>query len=97
MSEVLTEVERQGLIITDIEVLRLHYARTIRAWSDKFEANYAKILPMYDERFMRMWRYYLAASEIGFTHMSNVIFHFQITRDQSAVPLTRDYLWSGAA
>ena len=92
MSEVLQEVEREGLIVTDVEVLRLHYARTLRAWADKFEANHDRILPMYDARFMRMWRYYLAASEIGFTHMGNVVFQFQLTRDQSAAPLTRDYL-----
>ncbi|SMY05910.1 SAM-dependent methyltransferase [Flavimaricola marinus] len=92
MSEVLSEVEKRGLIITDIEVLRLHYARTIRHWSDNFERNVETVRSMYDDRFVRMWRYYLAASEIGFTHMGNVIFQFQIAHDQAAVPLTRDYL-----
>jgi cyclopropane-fatty-acyl-phospholipid synthase len=97
MSEVLTEVEHRGLIITDIEVLRLHYARTIRHWQDNFERNVEAVRAMYDDRFVRMWRYYLAAAHIGFTHMGNVIFQFQITRDQAAAPLTRDYLWSGTS
>jgi cyclopropane-fatty-acyl-phospholipid synthase len=97
MSEVLAEVEHRGLIITDIEVLRLHYARTIRHWQDNFERNVEAVRAMYDDRFVRMWRYYLAAAHIGFTHMGNVIFQFQITRDQAAAPLTRDYLWSGTS
>lgn len=92
MSEVLTEIERNKLIVTDIEVWRTHYVDTLRAWQDRFEQNRAEIEAMYDARFIRMWRYYLIASEIGFTHLENVIFHFQLARRQLAVPRTRDYM-----
>jgi len=94
MSEVLTEIERNKLIVTDIEVWRTHYVDTLRAWQDQFEQNRAEIEAMYDARFIRMWRYYLIASEIGFTHLENVIFHFQLARRQLAVPRTRDYMTS---
>ena len=94
MSEVLTEIERNKLIVTDIEVWRTHYVDTLRAWQDRFEQNRAEIEAMYDARFIRMWRYYLIASEIGFTHLENVIFHFQLARRQLAVPRTRDYMTS---
>lgn len=78
--------------MTDIEVWRTHYVDTLRAWQDRFEQNRAEIEAMYDARFIRMWRYYLIASEIGFTHLENVIFHFQLARRQLAVPRTRDYM-----
>ena len=94
MSEVLTEIERNKLIVTDIEVWRTHYVDALRAWQDRFEQNRAEIEAMYDARFIRMWRYYLIASEIGFTHLENVIFHFQLARRQLAVPRTRDYMTS---
>lgn len=92
LSEVMRDVERSGLIATDIEVWRMHYVDTLRAWQDKFETNRETIEAMYDDTFVRMWRYYLVASEIGFTHLANEIFQVQLTRHQTAAPLTRDYM-----
>lgn len=93
MSEVLAKIERNRLVVADIETWRMHYVDTLRAWQDKFEANKDKIEALYDATFIRMWRYYLIASEIGFTHLDNMIFHFQLAHHQTAVPLTREYLY----
>jgi cyclopropane-fatty-acyl-phospholipid synthase len=92
LSEVLAAVERAGLYVTDIEVLRLHYAETLKAWRKRFEANLDRVREIYDERFCRMWRFYLVASELAFRHNDHVVFQIQLARKQDAVPLTRDYL-----
>ncbi len=92
MSELLQHTERNRLVVTDVEVWRLHYAKTLRAWKDRFEQNLDAVRALYDDRFARMWRYYLVAGEIGFTHLDNEIFHLQFAKSQTAVPLTRDYL-----
>ena len=92
LSELATATERAELVITDIEVWRLHYARTLRAWRARFEENRAEIEALTDARFIRMWRFYLTLTEVAFVHLANVVFQIQITRDQTAVPLTRDYL-----
>ena len=94
MSEVLTAIEKVGLWVTDIEVLRLHYAETLRLWRQRFVANREKIKQMagYDDRFCRMWDFYLAGCEVAFRYMNQMVFQIQITRRQDAVPLTRDYL-----
>ena len=92
LSEVLPAVERAGLIVTDVEILRLHYAETIRHWRDRFEARRAEIAEFYDERFCRMWDFYLAASEIAFRHRDHMVFQLQLARKIDAVPLTRDYI-----
>jgi cyclopropane-fatty-acyl-phospholipid synthase len=94
MSEVLEAIEKVGLYVTDIEVLRLHYAQTLRLWRSRFQANREKIkkLAGYDERFCRMWEFYLAGSEASFRYMNNMVFQMQIARRQEAVPLTRDYI-----
>jgi cyclopropane-fatty-acyl-phospholipid synthase len=92
MSEVTAVIEKSGLIITDVEVLRLHYADTLREWRSRFECNRAKIAALYDERFCRMWEFYLAGSEMAFRHDGEVVFQFQITKRADAVPLTRDYM-----
>ena len=92
LSEVLTVVERAGLYVTDIEVLRLHYAETLNIWRQRFEANLDHIREIYDERFCRMWRFYLVVSEIAFRHNGHVVFQIQLAKKQDAVPLTRDYL-----
>ncbi len=97
MSEVMAAIEKEGLIVTDIEVLRLHYAETLRHWHDRFMANVDRVREIYDDRFCRMWRYYLVASELTFRHYGQVVFQFQIARKQDAVPLTRDYLYREAA
>ena len=95
LSEVMTVIEKEGLIVTDIEVLRLHYAETLRHWLTRFEANIDRARELYDERFCRMWRYYLVASEVGFRAGVQVVFQFQLARRVDAVPLTRDYLYDG--
>jgi cyclopropane-fatty-acyl-phospholipid synthase len=92
LSEVLPVIERLRLWVTDVEVLRLHYARTLRCWYERFTANRAEIAGLYDERFCRMWEFYLVASELAFRKMGHMVFQMQITRRQDAVPLTRDYV-----
>ncbi|MEK7820787.1 MAG: cyclopropane-fatty-acyl-phospholipid synthase family protein [Pseudomonadota bacterium] len=92
LSEMSRAIEHEALVATDIEVLRLHYAETIRHWRARFAANRAQARALYDERFCRMWEYYLAASEASFRHLDNVVFQVQLARRQDAVPLVRDYL-----
>jgi len=92
LSEVLPVVERTGLLVTDIEVLRLHYAETLRHWRQRFQANRARIRELYDERFCRMWEIYLAGTELSFIHQNMVVFQIQLTKRPDAVPLTRDYM-----
>lgn len=94
MSEAMTEIEKQGLVATDVEVWRGHYARTLQRWQDKFEVNLEAIGSLYDDRFLRMWRYYLVVSETAFKELGMVVFQFQLSRDPTAVPETRDYLYS---
>ena len=96
MSEVLTAVEKQKLVSCDIEVWRGHYERTLREWQNRFESNVAEIESMYDERFVRMWRYYLIASELSFSEMHQVLFQLQLSKHQLSVPSTRDYLYENA-
>jgi cyclopropane-fatty-acyl-phospholipid synthase len=92
LSEVLPVVERAGLWVTDIEILRLHYAETLRLWRQRFEANRARIAELYDERFCRMWEFYLVGAELTFRRMGHMVFQLQLARRQEAVPLTRDYI-----
>jgi cyclopropane-fatty-acyl-phospholipid synthase len=92
LSEVLSAVEDAGLWVTDIEILRLHYASTLREWRRRFQENRSKIEALYDERFGRMWEFYLAGCEVAFRHMGQMVFQMQIARRQDAVPLTRDYI-----
>ncbi len=92
LSEVFAAVERQGLWVTDVEVLRLHYAETLREWRRRFQANRARIAAIYDERFCRMWEFYLIACEMVFRHGNGMVFHMQLTRQVDAVPLRRDYI-----
>ncbi|MAG99077.1 MAG: cyclopropane-fatty-acyl-phospholipid synthase family protein [Rhodospirillales bacterium] len=99
LSEIAASMEKTALWTTDIEVLRLHYADTMRHWRRRFLARRADAEALYDERFCRMWEYYLACSEIGFRHLGNVVFQIQLAKRQEAVPLTRDYIaraWDGA-
>lgn len=93
LSEVAKAIETSQLWAADIECLRLHYAYTLRHWSDRFEANQDKIRALYDDRFVRMWRFYLAACEQTFLHGRQAVFQFQLSRRIDAVPLTRDYLY----
>jgi len=95
LSEMSAAVERQHLIATDVEIWRMHYAETLRHWDQRFVANIDAARALYDDRFCRMWRFYLIASEMTFRHGPQVVFQMQLTRDQMAVPLTRDYLYRG--
>ncbi|MBS4083088.1 MAG: class I SAM-dependent methyltransferase [Rhizobiales bacterium] len=92
LSEVIPAIERSGLIVTDIEILRLHYAETLKAWRQRFLAHREEVLALYDERFCKMWEFYLAASEMAFRHRHLMVFHIQMAHRQEAVPLTRGYI-----
>lgn len=92
MSEVMTAVERQRLVSMDVEVLRLHYAFTLAQWQQRFQRVRADVAAEKDERFCRMWEFYLALSEAAFRWRDLVVFQFQLARDKEAVPLTRGYL-----
>ncbi len=92
LSEVLPAIQRSGLITTDIEILRLHYAETLKAWRERFLAHREEIEALYDKRFFLMFEFYLAASEMSFRHRGLMIFQIQLAKHQQAVPLTRDYI-----
>jgi cyclopropane-fatty-acyl-phospholipid synthase len=92
LSEVLSAVERAGLWVLDVEILRLHYASTLREWRRRFEANRGKVRALYDERFCRMWEFYLAGCEVSFRYLGQMVFQMQLAKRQDAVPLTRDYI-----
>ena len=92
LSEVIPVIEKSGLIITDIEILRLHYAETLKAWRRSFLAHWDEAKALYDERFCRMWDFYLAASESAFRWQGMMVFQIQLAHRQDAVPLTRDYI-----
>jgi len=94
MSEVLPAIEKADLWLDDVETLRLHYATTLRHWYDRFQSNRDKVAAIYDDRFVRMWRFYLVASEQTFRFGPQAVFQFQLSRAQDAVPLTRDYLYA---
>jgi cyclopropane-fatty-acyl-phospholipid synthase len=92
LSEVLPEAERARLWITDIEILRLHYAETLRAWRRRFEQNRERIRALYDERFCRMWEMYLVGTELAFRRDICLVFQIQLAKAVDSVPLTRDYM-----
>jgi cyclopropane-fatty-acyl-phospholipid synthase len=92
MSEVIPHLEREGLYITDIEILRLHYARTLREWGHRFAANREQAVKIYDERFCRMWEFYLAGSECAFRYAGLNNFQIQFGKNQNVLPLTRSYI-----
>jgi len=95
MSEMTAAVEQSGLITTDLEVWRLHYAETLRHWYDRFMVRIDEARRLYDDQFCRMWRFYLMACEMTFRLDKQVVFQVQLSRRQDALPLTRDYLYSG--
>ncbi|MBM3521024.1 MAG: class I SAM-dependent methyltransferase [Alphaproteobacteria bacterium] len=92
LSEVVPAIERAGLYITDIEILRLHYARTLREWARRFADHRERAKAIYDERFCRMWEFYLAASECAFRYGGMNNFQIQFTKNQEALPFTRNYM-----
>jgi cyclopropane-fatty-acyl-phospholipid synthase len=92
LSEVVPAIERAGLLITDIEILRLHYAETVKAWRARFLAHREHAERLYDSRFVRMWEFYLAAAEMAFREQSLMVFQIQIAKRQDVLPTTRDYI-----
>lgn len=95
LSEVMPYIERAGLWVTDLEILRLHYAETLKAWREKFMADREEILADYDLRFFRMFEFYLAVSEIAFRYGGHMVFQLQLAKRVDAVPVTRDYIYEG--
>ena len=93
LSEVVPVVEKVGMWITDIEILRLHYAETLKQWRARFAANRERVKALYDERFCRMWEFYLAGSEVAFRHQGHMVWQMQMARRVDTVPLTRDYMF----
>jgi cyclopropane-fatty-acyl-phospholipid synthase len=92
LSEIVRAIEQTGFYITDVEVLRTHYAETISEWSRRFESVRERIIAEYDESFFRMFEYYLKISEFAFRNIGHVVFQIQLAKKQDAVPVTRDYL-----
>jgi cyclopropane-fatty-acyl-phospholipid synthase len=95
LSEVMQAVEKSGLAVTDVEILRLHYAETLRHWRERFMARRDEAKALFDEKFCRIWEFYLAASESAFRWQNLVVFQLQLAHDQEAVPLTREYIGHG--
>jgi cyclopropane-fatty-acyl-phospholipid synthase len=93
LSEVFASAERSGLCVTDVEILRLHYAETLRHWRERFMARRDEVAKLYDARFCRMWEFYLALCEIGFRLRTNMVFQMQLSKKLGTVPLTRDYMF----
>jgi cyclopropane-fatty-acyl-phospholipid synthase len=92
LSEVLPAIERAGLIVTDVEVLQLHYAETLKAWRERFLAHRNEVVRLYDQRFVRMWEFYLACSEMAFRLGEMVVFQIQMAKQKGLTPTTRDYI-----
>jgi len=92
LSEVIPAIERAGLLVCDVEILRLHYAETLQAWRERFMARREEAVRLYDERFARMWEFYLASSEMSFRKQNMMNFQIQLTKRQGVVPMTRDYV-----
>ncbi|MDA9687678.1 cyclopropane-fatty-acyl-phospholipid synthase family protein [Candidatus Pelagibacter sp.] len=93
LSEVTGPIEKAGLIVSDIEVLRMHYSYTLRHWKENCIANKEKIIQMFDEKFFRMWEFYLASCESAFKWGDQVVYQFQLTKNYTSTPTTRDYIY----
>ncbi|MEQ8967037.1 MAG: cyclopropane-fatty-acyl-phospholipid synthase family protein [Azospirillaceae bacterium] len=92
LSEVMSPIERARLWTTDVEILRLHYAETLLAWRERFKTHWDRVAEVYDERFCRMWEFYLAGSECAFRNSGHVVFQIQFAKRVDALPITRDYM-----
>jgi len=92
LSEILPAIERAGLLVTDVEVLQLHYAETLKAWRERFLAHRDDVVRIYDQRFVRMWEFYLACSEMAFRQGDMVVFQIQMAKQKGLTPATRDYI-----
>ena len=95
LSEVIPVVEKSGLWTTDIEILRLHYAYTLKAWYTAFQQHRGEVAKLYDERFCRMWEFYLASAEMYFRYCGVMVFQMQMAKNITTVPITRDYMLTG--
>ena len=93
LSEVVTPIEKAGLIVSDIEVLKLHYSHTLRHWKENCIKNKIQIINMFDEKFFRMWEFYLASCESAFKWGDQVVYQFQLTKNYISTPTTRDYIY----
>ncbi len=93
LSEIAVPIEKSGLIISDMEVLRMHYSHTLRHWKERFLSRKQEVLEMFDEKFMRMWEFYLASCEMVFKWGDQVVFQLQLTKNFTSVPNTRDYIY----
>ncbi len=92
LSQVMPSIEKAGLYVTDVEVLRLHYAKTLRAWRERFHEKIDTVREIYDDRFCRMWDFYLSASEVSFRNSGLVVFQIQLAKQLEDLPLTRNYI-----
>ena len=93
LSQISYPIERSGLVVSDIEVLRMHYAHTLRHWKERFLNKKTQVLEMFDERFLRMWEFYLASCEMAFKWGDQVVFQLQLSKKLSSTPNTRDYIY----
>ena len=93
LSQVTVPVEKSGLILTDLEILRMHYSHTLRHWKERFIKNKDKAIKMFDEKFFRMWEFYLTSCETAFRWGDQVVFQLQLTKELHTVPSTRDYIY----
>ena len=97
VSDIAPSIESSGLMLTDLEVLRMHYAQTLAAWSERFNAERSNIRDSKGEKFCRVWEFYLAISQVAFIHADAVVFHFQMAKQHGVVPSTRDYQYRPTA
>ena len=93
LSEVVAPIEKSGLIISDLEVLRMHYSHTLRHWKERLLSKKEEALEIFDEKFFRMWEFYLTSCEMTFKWKDLVVFQFQLTKDFKSTPNTRDYIY----
>jgi cyclopropane-fatty-acyl-phospholipid synthase len=93
LSELAPHIEKQGFWLTDLEIWRLHYAETLKAWNERFQVRRNEAKTLYDERFCRMWEFYLQVCELGFRYQSLCVFQVQLAKKIGAVPVTRDYMY----
>ena len=93
LSEVALPIEKSGLIVSDLEVLRMHYAYTLKHWKERFLSKKNEVLEMFDEKFFRMWEFYLAGCEMAFKWGDQVVFQFQLTKKNTTTPRIRDYIY----
>ena len=93
LSEIIDPIEKSSLIISDMEILQMHYSHTLRHWKERFLDKKDKVLEIFDEKFFRTWEFYLAGCEMSFKWGEHVVFQIQLTKNLSSVPITRDYIY----